>query len=315
MTQTGVVVSVVIPAYNAALFIGRTLDSVRAQTFDAVETVVVDDGSADDTATAVEEYFARHRMKGRVVRQENQGIAAARNAGMRAGAGAYISLLDHDDLWHPEKLAAVMEEFGRHPDAGLVCHDEDITRDGRVIRSTSRRTPPGDLYESLLFDGNILSPSATTVRRDAALALGGFDERAAYLTVEDYDFWMRFSRQGRVRFLDRVLGEYVLVDRAASRRIVFHHRALEGMLRDHLESYCAAHPGVRARVRARRRLATVYRSALRQLVGYGEAPSDQRALVARMLRTYPFEPRNVAVAGLWAIGTMRRGAAAQAVQS
>ena len=149
------IVSVVIPAYNAAAFIRGTLDSVRAQTYTQHETVVVDDGSTDDTGDVVQEYFSGHGMRGRVVRQENRGIAAARNAGMRAATGAYIALLDHDDLWYPEKLAAVMGEFDSHPEADLVCHDENITRDGKITRVSRRRMPRGNTYEALLFGGNL----------------------------------------------------------------------------------------------------------------------------------------------------------------
>jgi len=299
-------VSVVIPAYNAAPFIGRTLDSVRAQTFTQHETIVVDDGSTDGTSDVAEEYFTRYGVHGRVVRQENRGIAAARNAGMREANGTYVALLDHDDLWYPEKLAAVMAEFDQFPDSDLICHDENITRDGQVLRVSHRRLPRGSLYEALLFRGNMLSPSATALRRDRALEIGGFDERSEYLTVEDYDFWMRFSRKWRIRFLGRVLGEYVLVERAASRRIVFHHTALEGMLQDHLSAYLHAHSGLATHLRARRRLAQVYRSAARQLIAHGEAGRDQQAFVGRMLRTYPLEPRNVAVALLWMVGVFRR---------
>ena len=306
-------VSVVIPAYNAALFITRTLDTVRSQTFTDYETVVVDDGSSDRTGEVVEEYLGRHGMRGCVVRQENRGIAAARNAGMSRAGGTFIALLDHDDRWYPEKLSAVMAEFERYPDADLICHDENITASGTVLRVSRRRDPGGRLYEALLFGGNLLSPSATTLRRDKALAIGGFDERAEYLTVEDYDFWMRFSRTSRIRFLDRVLGEYVLVERAASRRIAFHHDRMEGMLRTHLDAYVQLHPGLLTRLRARRRLARVYRSAARQLMMYGEGARDQRAYVGRMLHTYPLEPRNMAIALMWAAGAARRladGAAA-----
>jgi len=236
-SRQGVTVSVVIPSYNSAGFISRTLDSVGAQTFASHETIVVDDGSTDGTADVVQAYFVRHGMNGRIVRQANCGMAAARNSGMRVANGTYVALLDSDDLWYPDKLAVVMAEFERHPDVDLICHDENISREGRVVRVSRRRLPRGNLYEALLFGGNILSPSATIVRRDRALALGGFDERREYLTVEDYDFWMRFSRLYEIRFLDRVLGEYVLGDDSASRRIVFHHIALERMLRDPDEPY------------------------------------------------------------------------------
>ena len=303
------VVSVVIPAYNAADFIGRTLDSVRAQTFTGHETVVVDDGSTDATADVVRAYLSRHGMRGQLIGQQNRGIAAARNTGMRAAEGTYIALLDHDDLWYPDKLSAVLAEFDRHPDAALICHDENITRNGVVVRVARRRPPRGSLYDALLFDGNVLSPSATTLRRDRALDIGGFDERPEYSTVEDYDFWMRFSRTAEVRFLPRVLGEYVLVERAASRRIVFHHAALERMLNDHFAAYLDGPAGIALRMRVRRRLARVYRSAARQLMAHGEAAREQQALIRRMLMTYPLELRNIAVAAIWVMTTLRRQSA------
>lgn len=295
-----------IPAYNAAAFICLTLDSVRAQTYADYEAVIVDDGSTDATSDVAREYLGNHGMRGRVVRQENRGIAAARNAGIHAATGTHIALLDHDDVWYPEKLAAVVREFERYPDADLICHDENITCEGKVVRTSRRRSPRGDMYDALLFSGNSLSPSATTFRRDKALALGGFDERLDYLTVEDYDFWMRFSRQSRIRFLNRVLGEYVLVDGAASRRIVFHHLALERMLRGHLEAYRRTHRGLHARLRARRRLAQVYRSAARQLMAHQEGALDQRILVGRMLRTFPIDPKNLVIALLWMMRASRR---------
>jgi glycosyltransferase involved in cell wall biosynthesis len=302
-----VIVSVVIPAFNAASFIGPTLDTVCAQTFSDYETIVIDNGSTDNTAAVVRTHFGRHDMRGRIVRvEENCGVAGARNIGIRAATGTYVALLDSDDLWYPEKLAAVMAEFERHPDADLVCHDENITRDGKIVSVSRRRPPRGSLYEALVLDGNFLSPSATTFRRDAALALGGFDERADYLTAEDYDFWIRFSRERRIRFLNRVLGEFVLHERSASRGIVSHHIALERMLRDHLSAYQRSHPGLVSRLRARRRLARVYRSAARQLIAHGEAAGDQQAFVSRMLRTYPLELRNVAVALMWIAGAVRR---------
>jgi GT2 family glycosyltransferase len=214
--------------------------------------------------------------------------------------------LDSDDLWRQDKLAATLAAFERYPDTDLVCHNERVILDGRVVRVTRRRASPGRVHETLLFEGNLLSPSAVIVRREAALDAGGFDERPEYLTVEDYDFWLRFSRAGCIRFLDEVLGDFVLRENSASRRIVFHHEALETMLRAHLDAYLAEHPGLLTRLRARRRLARVYRSAARQLIAHREDAHGQHAFVARMLRTYPFEVRNVAVACLWVTGMLRR---------
>lgn len=301
-------VSVVIPAYNAADFIERTLESVRAQTYRSYEIVVVDDGSTDATHEVVERWFARTGIAGVCIRQPNKKIAAARNTGMRAARGDFIALLDHDDLWDAEKLTAAMAEFEKHPEVDLVCHNERITRDGVIVGITRNGPAVEAMYEFLLFKGNALSPSAAVVRKDKALAIGGFREDPEFNTVEDYDFWMRLSQRGRFHFLDRVLGEYVLVERAASRRIEYHAANTVRMLQDHLRSHFGDDPGLLDRLVIRKRLAAVYRSALRQLVDHRESPESQKKYFWRMLRTFPFDPKNLARAVAWSANTAARAA-------
>ena len=294
-------VSVVIPAYNAAPFIEKTLDSVAAQTYRDFELVVTDDGSSDGTAEVVDAYLKRSGLAGRCVRQENKKIAAARNTAMRAALAPFIALLDHDDLWRPDKLSVVMAEFSRSPEAGLICHNEDIVKEGRLLR-TSKNGPGGpDLYERLLFGGNALSPSASVFRKDLALSIGGFRENPEFNTVEDYDFWMRLSRVTPFVFLDQVLGEYQVVERAASRRVQYHHASLEALLRDHLKSYFGDRPGLLATLRARRRLSAVYRSALGALMENREAPDLRKDYAVKMLRECPLEPKNLTRALQWLI--------------
>ncbi|MBI4424839.1 MAG: glycosyltransferase [Elusimicrobia bacterium] len=296
-------VSVVVPAYNAARFIERTLATVAAQTFRDFEAVVVDDGSTDGTQGVVEKFLAAGGLAGRCVRQANKKIAGARNAGVREARADLVSFLDHDDLWHPEKLAAVLEEFRAHPETDLVCHDENVTRDGRVVRVTRNGPWVDRMYERLLFDGNALSPSAVTVRKARLLEVGGFREDERFNTVEDYDLWMRLARVCRFRFLDRVLGEYVLVEAAASNKIVYHHANTEALLRDHFAGF--PEPGLALRCRMRRRLAVVYRSACRGLLRQGDA-AGAGDWARRALATWPFDPKNAAVAGLWALARLSR---------
>lgn len=298
-------VSVVIPAYNAAAFIERTLDSVRAQTFRSWEVIVVDDGSSDGTHEVVERYLTRHGMPGCCIRQENKKIAAARNTGMRAACGTYIALLDHDDLWYPKKLEVIMAEFARHSEVDLVCHNENITREGSLIRVSRNGPAVPRMYEHLLFGGNVLSPSASVFRKEKVLAIGGFREDPEFNTVEDYDLWLRLSRTAEFHFVDQVLGEYQVVEHAASRRVEYHHANMEAMLRDHFGGYLGTHPGVVGRLRIRRRLSAVYRSALAQLMGYEELPQKQREYLLKMLRSFPFEPKNLARAAVWVAASIR----------
>ncbi len=294
--------SVVIPAYNAALFIEAALDSIRSQTCRDYEVIVVDDGSRDDTKGIVDRWISRHGLPARCIRQENKKIAGARNTGMRAAAGTYIALLDHDDLWYPGKLAAAAQAIEEHPDAVLIGHHIDVRRDGRPARTLRRRPDASRMYEWLLFNGPAVSTSAAVIRRDKALEIGGFRENPEFDTVEDYDFWMRLSLVGPFIFLDQVLAEYAVVENSASSRVEYHQANLESLLRNHFASYFKGSPGLRQRWMMRRRLATTYRGAAGALAHAGAPRSQRWPYIRRMLLTYPFAPRNIARALLWLIG-------------
>ncbi|MCX5796564.1 MAG: glycosyltransferase family A protein [Elusimicrobia bacterium] len=294
--------SVVIPAYNAAAFIEKTLDSVRAQTLQDYEIIVVDDGSRDDTKGVVDRWLARHSQPGRCIRQENKKIAGARNTGIRAAAADHIALLDHDDLWYPEKLAAVAAAFRADPDTVLVCHDMNIVQDGRRPRTARMGPAAPRMYERLLFEGNALAPSTSVFRKDKALEIGGFRENPEFDTSEDYDFWMRLSRIGSFHFIDQVLTEYHEVENSASSRVEYHLGNAEAVLRDHFASYFRGDPGIRGRFLMRRRMATLYRAWVVALGAAGASREKQREYVRRMIVTYPFSPRNLARLCLWLIG-------------
>ncbi len=301
-------VSVVIPAYNAAGFIERTLESVFAQTYRSYEVIVVDDGSSDDTHQIVERWFARTGVEGRCIRQSNKKIAAARNTGIKAARGEFIAFLDADDVWDAQKLERVMAEFEIRPGVDLICHNERITRDGKTLRVTRNGPWVPGMYESLLFKGNTLSPSATVVRKEKALYVGGFRENPEFNTVEDYDFWMRLSQSVRFHFMDCVLGEYTLVESSASRRIEYHQANTVSLLMDHFRSHFGDDPGLLARLLMRKRLATSSRSAAGQLMNYQESPKLQRTYIWRMIQTFPFDPKNLARAFLWLLSSATRSA-------
>jgi len=286
-------VSVVIPAYNAESFLGATLDSVARQTFKDFEVIVVDDGSKDQTARVVEEFLAKEKISGRCIRQENRKIAGARNTGIRSARGEFIALLDHDDLWMPEKLERVMEAFQRCPATDLICHNEQILKDGRVVRVSQNHRGGNSSYEDLLFRGNTLSPSAVVFRKRLFEQTGGFDESPELNTVEDYDFWLRVSRHGKISYLNETLGSYVLVESAASNSVLYHHQNLETMLKRHLENYCQSRPGWQEKLRYRRRLATVFRSALSGLRKQGIEASLQQSYAKKMIQTCFWDPKNM----------------------
>ena len=103
-------VSVLVPAYNAASTIAETLASALAQTHESLEIIVVDDGSSDNTAAVVEDFSARD-SRVIFVRQTNGGVASARNAALSMARGSFVAPLDADDLWHPEKISRQMRRL------------------------------------------------------------------------------------------------------------------------------------------------------------------------------------------------------------
>lgn len=291
-------VSVVIPAWNAAAFIEKTLATVAAQTFADFELIVVDDGSSDDTKAVVDRFLKDKGLRGRCIKQENKKIAGARNTGVRAAEAGLIAFLDHDDLWFPEKLATVTAEFESHAEIDLVCHDENIIKNGVLVRVSRNGPLVENMYERLLFEGNALSPSAVTVRKDKLLEAGLFREDPEFNTVEDYDLWMRLAKICRMRFLHEILGEYQLVDSGASNRIVYHNTNLEHLLRDHFRNFPS--PDRRTRARMRRRLGVMCRSAARQLLDQGDL-ATAGIYARRAAAECPWDWKNAATAGLWAL--------------
>jgi teichuronic acid biosynthesis glycosyltransferase TuaG len=286
-------VSVLIPAYAAAQFISATLDSVAAQTYRDFEIIVVDDGSPDDTKAVVDAWLARTGIPGACVRRPNGRIAAARNTGLREAKGELIALLDHDDFWTPDKLALTVAEFDAHPETVLVGHHVDVVRDGVVLRTERRGPAVANMYDRLLFVGNCVSPSGAAFRRDQALEIGGFRENPEFNTVEDYDFWMRLSRLGPFRFIDKTLASYTVIPGSASSRIESHYSNQESLLRDHFSSALGPNPGFLDRLRMRRRLSYVYRAAAGALLEPGSDRALRRRYVRRMLMSWPLAAKNL----------------------
>ena len=181
-------VSAVIPTFNRRALVCQAVASVLAQRGPAFETIVVDDGSTDDTAAALEQEFG---ARIRVVSAEHRGVAAARNLGVSSSCGELIAFLDSDDLWLSGKLATQVAFFHEHPEAE-ICQTEEIwVRNGRRVNPCAHhRKPRGDIFEASLHLC-LVSPSAVMLRRGLFERVGGFDEHLP--ACEDYDLWLRIA--------------------------------------------------------------------------------------------------------------------------
>ena len=169
-------ISVVIPTYNCGALIPEALDSIFAQTFTDFEVIVVDDGSTDNTRDVV----SRYREDIRYIYQNNKGVSAARNAGIKEARGQYIAFLDADDLWLPEKLASQMRVMTQSDAIGIVacglfCIDDKNNSVKTVI--PENYSDKDNLIRGLYFDPAIFfgAGSSILVRKACFEKVGLFD--------------------------------------------------------------------------------------------------------------------------------------------
>ena len=209
--------SVVIPTYNQAGYLKEAIDSVLAQSFTEFEIVIVNNHSTDNTRGVIEAF---NDPRVTAIEFSNKGvIGASRNVGIRASKGDYVCFLDSDDTWYQEKLAEVAQVIQEDPEIGLICHNQDMVRDGKVEQKTNYGPPSnytGKIYEYVLEASNGPSTSATTVSHRVLEDVSGFSEDRAFITVEDYELWLRLAKVCRFYFIKSVLGTHVFHGESSS---------------------------------------------------------------------------------------------------
>jgi glycosyltransferase involved in cell wall biosynthesis len=188
-------VSVVIPVHNGEAFIAVAILSVLGQTYQALECLVVDDGSTDGTVNRVRGFGDAIR----VVAKENAGVSSARNAGAAVARGEYLAFLDSDDVWLPKKLEVQMEIFRQRPDLGLTYTGYWIADEAlKHIRAVGVPDPADTLRNLVALEPPGIHIALTGVMPASIFqALGGFDERLS--TSADLDLACRIAIRYEVR--------------------------------------------------------------------------------------------------------------------
>lgn len=226
-------VSVVIPTYNNARFLQDCLNSILTQTYRDFEIIVVDDGSTDNTRDVLSE-FNKHI---RYFYQENKGLAVARNVGMDLARGIYITYLDSDDMFLPENLFLKTRILDNYPEIGGVFSDFCIFNEYGVSKNKATedffpvfkrkkvglenifqhieylshnlehniRIMHGNVFK-MIFWGNFILPSSMLVRKQILKSVGYFEKDLR--TQQDYEYWLRFTKDHNLCFLDDVLVKY-----------------------------------------------------------------------------------------------------------
>lgn len=219
VTPAPLSVSVVIPAYNAAAYLAEAIKSVKKQTVAVSEIIVVNDGSTDDTEKIAE------RMGATVISQNNKGLAAARNIGIRNSKSDWVALLDADDVWTPTKIERQWQGIGLCQTAAIVTSDHsDHNEAGEIIRTSylfdndseypqiNKYAPSLNISIIDLIDdsfwrvGNFLSPSTIIFKKELGIAVGLFNEDLKY--VEDVEFFLRLLTKGSLVVVEETLMQY-----------------------------------------------------------------------------------------------------------
>ncbi len=213
-------VSVIMPAYNTASFIREAIDSVLSQDYSNKELIIIDDGSTDGTVEIIQEYGDSVTL----LTQHNQGSAVARNTGLDTARGEYVAFLDSDDVWLSGKLSTQVAYMQNNPEIGMIYTRWHVWKPGsdgnftdpelfaEPFDSSSRADTiveegSGWLYNRLLFT-SLLHTITVMARYDLIEKTGRFDPDLK--RGQDYDYWLRASRNTQIHQLDQVLALYRL---------------------------------------------------------------------------------------------------------
>ena len=201
-------VSIIIPTYKREALLRIALDSIFAQTYQDFEIIVIDDEGGDNTEQLVRKYG----NKVRYIRVKHSGLpSVARNVGLRAAHGKYISFLDSDDQWFPQKLERHLSIFEACPNVGLVCGNASVLtstdNSKRLYLQNYQHIMKGNLLAELL-DNNFIITSSCTIRRSVLDLIGGFSEEPLLRVGEDYDLWLRAALATEICYIPDPLVVY-----------------------------------------------------------------------------------------------------------
>ena len=201
-------VSVVMPTYNYAQFIGDAIRSVLDQTYENIELIIIDNYSKDNTEDIVAS-FGDARIKYKKFRN-NGIIAASRNVGISESHGKYIAFLDSDDMWKPAKIEKQIKLLEEDDNIFLVYSRYVIIKDGHLsrIHPKGKNLSSGNVFVPLFLSNNFIGSGTVLMKNDLKQNNFMFDTDMKLITVEDYDLWLRISKKKRISYIDEPLAVY-----------------------------------------------------------------------------------------------------------
>ena len=202
-------VDVIIPAYNAAIYLPVAIASVVAQTYEDWRILLIDDGSTDNTAEVVAPFAESLGSKLKYIKQENRGLPAARNAAIYNSSAEFLALLDADDVWLPCRLFESLKRFEDRPQVGLSYgFVERIDSKGTLLETLApkQKHAEGRISSYIYMRKVDMVCPTITFRRKCIDEVGAFDETLR--ATEDRDLWLRIALKYEVALVPRVIAQY-----------------------------------------------------------------------------------------------------------
>ncbi len=212
--------SVQVCCYNSEKYLEDTIKSILNQTYKNWELIIINDGSTDKTEEIVKKFISEGNPIAYYY-QERKGFAAARNKAIELSKGEWIAILDHDDLWYPEKLEIQSKSIEKFPEAKIHFSNSEWFKDsGKTIKLTleENRFDTGvvkDTFLKLLTEGCFIDSETVIMNKSALIDAGGFDEN--YLYIVDYDAFLRLAKKTDAYYENRVLARWRVHPAQASR--------------------------------------------------------------------------------------------------
>ncbi len=228
-------VSVIIPTYNRAKFLPRTIDNVLCQTYQDFEILVIDDGSSDNTREIMQEYIKKHTGKIRYFYKENGGVPTARNLGIQLSNAEFIAFLDSDDIWDADKLKYQMQYMDEHPQIYMCNTDvEYIDEDDKSLGYSKRRNkiPFDGMVFRYVFQHHGIVTSTMVVKKCVFDKIGLLDENLPI--GDDTDIILRIAKSFQIGFIEKPLVKYRMHNMNISKHAdthLYHLKAVEKVLK------------------------------------------------------------------------------------
>ena len=219
-------VSVVAINYNFEKYVLEALESVKQQSYDNIELIIIDDHSTDNSVALIREWMASYTGACRlIVNEKNLGVCATLNKAFAQATGKYIAAIATDDIWLPDKTmvqvqlleAAAPDVCAVYSNAYLIKEDGSLREKKFMEIRNVRGFPQGDIFQHLLID-NFIPAMSVLLKMECFKAVGDFDEQLVY---EDYDMWLRLSKRYKFMFSDYMSVKYRIKDKSLSTSIIW----------------------------------------------------------------------------------------------